>query len=60
MLESIACVEWIRRDVFDVGESSTGSEGIGQHLKRRKRKGIEAENICDIQGLQRQQSRGDL
>ena len=59
MLESIARVEWIRRDVFDVGGSGTGAEGIGKHLRRRKGEGAETDNICDAQGLQRQQSRGD-
>ena len=41
-------------------ESSTGSEGIGKHLKRQKGEDIETENICDVQGLQRRRSRGDL
>ena len=39
------CVEWIQKNVFDVGGSSTGSEGIGKHLKRQKGEGIETENI---------------
>ena len=45
MVESIAHVEWIWRNVFDVGGSSTDSEGIGKHLKRRKGEGIETENM---------------
>ena len=60
MLGSTACVEWIQRNVFDIGESSTGSEGIGKHLKRQKGEDIETENICNVQGLQRRRSRGDL
>ena len=59
MLESIACVEWIRRDVFDIGGSSTGAEGIGTP-KEAEREGVETKNICDVQGLQQQRSRGDL
>ena len=27
MVESIACVEWIQRNIFDVGRSNTGLEG---------------------------------
>ena len=45
MVEFIARVEWIRRNVFDVGGRSTGSEQIGKHLQRRKGEGIETENI---------------
>ena len=60
MVESIARVEWIRRNVFDVGGSNTGSERIGKHLKRQRGEGIEIENVCDIEGLQYQLSRGDL
>ena len=60
MVESIAGVEWIWRKVFDVGGSSTGSEWIGKHLKRRRVEGVETENVCDIKGLQYQWSRGDL
>ena len=41
MVESIARVEWIWRNVFDVGGSSTGSERIGKHLKRRRVEGVE-------------------
>ena len=33
-MESIAYVEWIWRNVFDVGGTSTGSEGIVKHLER--------------------------
>ena len=43
-----------------VGRSSTGSEGIGKHLKRRKGEGVETKNICDVEGLQCTRSRGDL
>ena len=60
MVESIACVEWIWSNVFDIGGSSTGSERIGKHLKRRRVEGVETENVCDIEGLQYQWSRGDL
>ena len=35
----------------DVGGSSTGWEEIGKHLQRQKGKGVETENICDIEGL---------
>ena len=48
MVESIACVEWIWRNVFDVGGSNTGSKVIGKHLKRQKSEGIDTENICDM------------
>ena len=51
MVESIAHVEWIGRNVFNVGGSSTGSEGIGKHLKRQKGEGIETENVCNVGGL---------
>ena len=60
MVESTARVEWIWRNVFDVGGSSTGSERIGKHLKRWRVEGVETENVCDIEGLQYQWSRGDL
>ena len=40
MVESIVCVGWVWRNVDDVGGSSTGSEGIGKHLKRRKVEGV--------------------
>ena len=36
MVESIACIEWIRRNIFDVAGSNTGSEGIGKYQKRWK------------------------
>ena len=52
MVESIAHVEYMQRNIFDIGGSSTGSEGIAKHLKRRKGEGIETENICDIGELQ--------
>ena len=52
MVESIGHVEWIQKNVFDVGESSTGSEGIGKHLKRQKGEGIETKNVCDGEELQ--------
>ena len=44
----IACIEWIRRNIFDVGESNIGTEGIGKHLKRQKGEGIETENVYDV------------
>ena len=37
MVESIAHVEWIQRNVFDIRGSSTGSEEIGKHPKKQKR-----------------------
>ena len=52
MVESIAYVEWIQRNIFDVGRSNTGLEGIGKHLKRQKKEGIETKNTCDIDELQ--------
>ena len=52
MVESIACLEWIQRHIFNVGGSSTGSEGIGKHLQKQKGEGIETKNICDVKGLQ--------
>ena len=52
MVVSIACVEWILRNIFDVGGSNTGLEGIGKHLKRQKEEGVETENICDVDELQ--------
>ena len=52
MVESIACVEWIRKNVFDIAGSSEGSEGIGKHLKRWRGEGVETDNICDVKGLQ--------
>ena len=57
MVESIAHVEWIRRNVFDVGGSSTGSERIGKHLKRQRGEGVETVSVCDVEGLQYQWSR---
>ena len=60
MVESTARVEWKWRNVFNVGGSSTGSERIGKHLKRRRAEGVETENVCDVEGLQYQWSRGDL
>ena len=59
-VESIARIEWIRRNVFDIGGSSTGSERKGKHLKRQRGEGIETKNVCDVEGLQYQCSRGDL
>ena len=43
MVEFIACIAWIRRNDFDVGESNTGSEK--KHLKRWKGEGVETKNI---------------
>ena len=51
MVESIACVEWIPRNILDVGGSNTGLEGIGKHLRMQK-EGVETENRCDIDELQ--------
>ena len=48
MVESIVCVGWVWRNVDDVGRNSTGSEGIGKHLKRRKGEGVETKSICDF------------
>ena len=47
MAESIARVEWMRRNVFDIGGSSTDSERIGKHLKRQ-RGGVETENASGV------------
>ena len=44
----IARVEWIQRNVFDVGGSNTSIEGIGKHLKRRKGEDVETKNVCDV------------
>ena len=52
MVKSIACVEWIWRNVFDIGVSSTSLEEIEKHLKRKKREGVETENVCNAEGLQ--------
>ena len=60
MMESIAHVEWIRRNVFDVGGSSISSERIGKHLKRWRGEGVENKNVCNVEGLQYWWSRGDL
>ena len=60
MVESIAHVECIWRNLLDVGGSSTGSERIGKHLKRQRGEGVEIENVWDVEGLQYQWSRGDL
>ena len=37
-------IEWIRRNILDVGGSSTGSEGMQKLLKRQKGEGIETMN----------------
>ena len=50
MVKSIARVEWTRRNIFDVGGSSTGSKAIEKHLIRQKGEGIETENICSVEG----------
>ena len=60
IVEPIVRVEWMWRNMFNVGGSSTGSEGIGKYLKRQKGEGVETENICDVKKLQWQRSRGDL
>ena len=54
MVETIACVEWIQSNIFDIEGSSTGSEGlIGKHLRRQKGEGVETETIlCDVKKLQ--------
>ena len=59
MVESTTHVKWIRRNVFDVAGSNIDLESIGKHLKRRRGEGIETENVCDVEGLQYQWSRGD-
>ena len=59
MVESIACVDWIQRNVFDIGGSSTGSEKFGKHLKRQRREDVETENVYNVEGLQYQWNRGD-
>ena len=48
MAQSITHVEWIRRNVFDVGGSSTNLERIGKHLKRRRGEGVETENAGGV------------
>ena len=45
MVESIVRIEWIRRNIFDVGGNGIGSERIGKHLKRRRGEGVETENV---------------
>ena len=40
-------IEWIRRNVFDIGGSSTGSERMQKLLKRQKGEGIETVNLCN-------------
>ena len=45
MVESIARVEWIWRNVFDIGGSRAGSERIGKHLKRQRGEGVETKNV---------------
>ena len=52
MVESITHVEWIQGNIFDVGGSNMGSEGIGKHLKRQKGEGVETKSICDVKELQ--------
>ena len=47
MVEPIAHAEWIQRNVFDIRGSSTGSVGIGKHLKKQKGEGVQTENICN-------------
>ena len=37
-------IEWIRRNVLDVGGSSAGSEGMQKLLKRQKGEDIETVN----------------
>ena len=60
MVESIACVEWIWWNVFNVAGSDTGAERTGKHLKRQRGEGVETNNVCDVEGLQYQWSRRDL
>ena len=38
MVEYTAHVEWIRRNIFNVGGSSTGSEGIGKTPEEAERR----------------------
>ena len=51
MVVSIARVEWIWGNVFDIGGSTTGSERIGKHLKRQKGEGIETKNVYNVEGM---------
>ena len=44
MVEPIVRIEWIWKNVFNVGGNDTGSEGIGKHLKRQEGEGIELGN----------------
>ena len=55
MVESIACVEWIPMNVFDIGGSSTRSERPGKHLKRQNREGYKprifvTSKVCNNSG----------
>ena len=57
----VHCSCWLdREENLQRRRSSIGSEGIGKYLKRRKGEGLETKNICDVEGLQRQRSRGNL
>ena len=70
MVESIANVEWIQRSVFDVRGSSTGSEGIGKHLKRHRNREyvqrqraampVEQRRLIRTRNVQVSTSTGDL
>jgi len=48
----IDLVEWILKNVFDVGESGTGLGEIGKLLKRQKVEGVETVITCDVEDLQ--------
>jgi len=39
-------------NVFDVGGSSIGSEGVGKYRKTQKVDDVEIENTCDVDELQ--------
>ena len=38
MVEAIACVEWIQRNVFNVGRRNTGLEGLWETPKEVERR----------------------
>ena len=50
MVESIAHVEWIWRDVFKVGGSSIGSERIGKCLMRQRAEGVKLKMFAMSKG----------
>ena len=47
MVEYIARVEWIGREQYRLR-----TDGVSNHLQRRKGEGVETENIFDVERLQ--------